>query len=58
VREGERGDTFYFLETGECVATKKGENESPEIVFQYKSGDYFGELALLRNAPRAASIIA
>jgi hypothetical protein len=44
---------MYILESGGATAKKGG-----EIVFKYASGDYFGELALLNTASRAASIIA
>lgn len=53
VKQGEQGDKFFILEEGECVATKDGQE-----VMQYKKGDYFGELALLKNAPRAANVVA
>jgi len=59
VKEGERGDTFYFIESGEAVATKStGQGQAPQVVYNYKPGDYFGELALLKDTPRAASIVA
>ena len=58
VKEGEQGDKFFMVEDGNLVATKvfkPGENAKEVKV--YNSGDYFGELALLKNIPRQASIL-
>lgn len=50
---------MFFLVQGEACATKTlNQGEDPKVVKTYKTGDYFGELALLRNEPRAANIIA
>jgi cAMP-dependent protein kinase regulator len=41
------------------MATKSKESGKPaETVMNYKKGGYFGELALIKGAPRAANIIA
>jgi cAMP-dependent protein kinase regulator len=52
--EGDPGDAFYLLESGEAEAFKRGV-DGP--VKAYKRGDYFGELALLDDKPRAASVV-
>lgn len=52
IREGDPGDAFYLLESGETEAQKSG---AP--VKSYHRGDYFGELALLDDKPRAASVV-
>lgn len=59
IKQGERGDNFYILEEGAARATKsiKGSNQPLEVM-RMKPGDYFGELALLNDAPRAANVIA
>lgn len=56
--QGDIGDNFYLLEEGSVsVFVKKGKN--PEMkVHTYASGDSFGELALMYNAPRAATCTA
>jgi cAMP-dependent protein kinase regulator len=59
IKEGEEGNSFYLVMSGEAVATKTLEpGKPPHEVHKYKSGDYFGERALLQNEPRAANIIA
>jgi len=52
VQENDPGDKFFIIEDGEAFAEKEGVGK----VMDYKAGDYFGELALLRNQPRAATV--
>jgi cAMP-dependent protein kinase regulator len=57
IKEGDDGDCLYIIESGELDCFKIIENEEKHIKV-YLPGDTFGELALLYNAPRAATIIA
>ncbi|PNW85942.1 hypothetical protein CHLRE_03g199050v5 [Chlamydomonas reinhardtii] len=52
IRQGDIGDRFYIVERGELGVFK--DRSGP--IKNYKAGDYFGELALLRNEPRAATV--
>lgn len=57
VKQGESGDKFYLVAEGSLIAEKQ---ESPSCqakkVFEYQEGDYFGEIALIKNTVRQASI--
>ena len=57
INQGDNGDCLYFVEEGNLNCFKKfqGSKES-KLVKKYQPGDVFGELALLYNAPRAATI--
>jgi cAMP-dependent protein kinase regulator len=59
ISQGETGDVLYLVDTGtlDCFKVfKKG--DEPTFLKIYNPGEAFGELALLYNAPRAATIIA
>ena len=58
ISQGEDGDCLYIVETGnlKCFKTFNSDN-TPKLLKIYEPGDSFGELALLYNCPRAATII-
>lgn len=59
IKEGEDGDYLYVVEKGKLQCSKifPG-NTEPTNLIVYEPGGAFGELALLYNAPRAATIAA
>ena len=59
VRQGDRGNDFYIIEEGELLCTaQKSPDEAPSELLRLSSGDYFGEIALLTNRPRQATVTA
>eukprot|EP00924_Labyrinthula_sp_SR-Ha-C_P014084 snap_masked-scaffold_56-processed-gene-1.44-mRNA-1 protein AED:0.67 eAED:0.67 QI:0/-1/0/1/-1/1/1/0/442 len=51
ISQGQEGDFFYFLEKGSCEVFV-----NTEKVLDYEPGSCFGELALMYNCPRAATV--
>jgi diguanylate cyclase (GGDEF)-like protein len=57
VRENTPGDAFHLISSGQ-VAVIKGNFQTPTILGFYGAGNIIGEMALLENEPRSASVIA
>jgi len=55
INQGENGNHFYMIDKGCFNVFLQQAGDRP--VLTYRSGDSFGELALLYNAPRAATVL-
>jgi CRP-like cAMP-binding protein len=55
-RQGERGKTFYVVVSGQVEITQESDSGRPKRIAVLSAGDAFGEIALLENVPRTASV--
>lgn len=58
LREGEIGEDLFVLLEGDVIVTRTDSDGTERIVHGYRAGDHIGELAVLRHAPRAATVVA
>jgi len=57
VREGDPGDAFYLIKTGEVqVTTQKGGKEI--VLANLAPGAFFGEVSIITGEPRTATVSA
>lgn len=56
VTQGDEGDAVFFLYEGACKAYITGEFGEVEVRHYCMHGEYFGEIALINNEPRRATV--
>ncbi|UYV65257.1 PRKAR1A [Cordylochernes scorpioides] len=57
IEQGKPGDDFYIIEEGTAIVyQRRSPNEPEEEVGKLGCSDYFGEIALILDRPRAATV--
>ena len=56
LQEGDPGDHFYLIVRGRVMVVKRDEQGVEHEVGVLETGDHFGEVALLYDSPRTATI--
>jgi len=56
IRQGDEGDKFFVIQTGTVEVLAEDPEGGQRVLAYLRSGDYFGEIALLANVPRTATV--
>merc|ERR1712232_1279173 len=56
IKSGEMGMNFFIVDEGSVIAIKEKEGQPPKILYEYSSGEYFGELSLISNKKRTVTV--
>jgi len=56
LKEGDEADRFYMVIKGEAEASHREPDGSQVVINRFGPGDYFGEIGILNDARRAATI--
>ncbi|OLE52424.1 MAG: hypothetical protein AUG51_18155 [Acidobacteria bacterium 13_1_20CM_3_53_8] len=54
--EGDYGNKFYIIVRGKVLVTVNQQDEEEKRIAILQDGDYFGEIALLKDVPRTATV--
>jgi F420-non-reducing hydrogenase small subunit len=57
VSQGDRGDTMYIIQSG-AVEVRQRQGDKDVVLALLEQGDFFGEMALLDDEPRSATVTA
>ena len=58
IKQDDIGEEFFMINSGDVVVTQKQSNGVVKELVRCSVGDYFGELALMKDEPRKANVIA
>src|SRR5215207_4692740 len=56
VREGDSADRFYIIKQGDVTVTRRDETGRDAVLATLGPGQFFGEMGLLADTPRTASV--